>query len=124
MLRHCAFLFSVFRKLKNNRPMDIKLVLVTCPTSDKAHEIAEALIASGSAACVNIIPSLTSIYRWEGKTERDSEVMLLIKSRASRLAALEKTVIEMHPYSTPEFIVIDTESVSERYAQWVREVTS
>ena len=81
--------------------------------------MAAELVSSGLAACVNIIPSITSIYTWQGKVETEQEVLLVIKTLASHLAELEVNVLALHPYDTPEFIVIDPANVNEKYLAWL-----
>ena len=102
--------------------MDIKLVLVTCPDTETAEKISREIVRKKLAACSNIISGLKSIYQWEGKLEESSEVLMLIKAQESCLKLLEEEVVSLHPYDTPEFIVLDTSMVNKKYAAWVSEV--
>lgn len=97
----------------------ILVVLVTVPNKDVGSELAHKLIDSQLAACVNIVPALTSVYRWKGKVETAEECLLIIKTVSDRFSALEKKIISEHPYQTPEIVGLPTHSVFEDYAQWV-----
>lgn len=99
------------------------IVLVTTPNSDEASRIADALVTKQLAACVNIVPSIQSIYRWEGKVARDQESLMIIKSTEERYAELERLVKELHSYTTPEVVALKIERGSEQYLKWLREST-
>jgi len=99
------------------------VVLVTCPNQDVGQTIGKALVEERLAACVNIIPRLRSIYRWEGKLCQDPEVLLVVKTRATCLAALTRRVKALHPYSNPEVIAVPVAGGSSPYLAWVREST-
>ena len=101
---------------------DLIMVYVTCP-EDNAEEIAETLVANKFVACVNILP-VRSIYIWEGKLNRDTEALLLIKTKKRMFKALESKIAEIHPYDVPEIVAIRADSVSESYLQWVISQTS
>ena len=70
-------------------------------------------------ACANLIPKVESHYRWQGKIESASEVLMILKTAKSRLAALEKLISARHPYDTPEFLVLPLKAVSRRYLAWL-----
>jgi len=97
------------------------IVLVTTSTRDEAAAIAEALVSERLCACVNIIPAIESVYRWEGKITRDNETLLIIKTIDRRYPDLERRVKELHSYSVPEVIAIRIERGSEQYLNWLRE---
>lgn len=101
--------------------MSIKIALVSCPTLEKAKEIARLLVESRLAACVNILPNAVSIYRWENKTEEQTEVLMLIKTADKRVKELEAKIHELHPYQVPEFVVLDSSQISEKYRSWVEQ---
>lgn len=103
--------------------MKIRLVLVTCPDIEIATKISKEIVSKKLAACSNIIPGLTSIYEWQGKLETSSEVLLLLKTQKSCVEELEKEIIKLHPYDTPEFIVLDTKYVNEKYLAWIKSNT-
>lgn len=101
--------------------MDIRIALVTCPDEPTAQAISSKLVEQRLAACVNIVPQITSIYRWEGKLETSRESLLVIKTTADRVATLEAAVLELHPYDTPEFVLLSADQVNTKYAAWVRD---
>lgn len=100
---------------------DVRVVLVTAPDQDVASRLARALVESRLVACVNVVPGVESIYRWEGEVEQASEVLLLIKTREDRCAALEQRVRDLHPYDVPEVLVLPAVGGSAAYLDWVRE---
>jgi periplasmic divalent cation tolerance protein len=97
------------------------IVLVTTPNSDEANLIANALVAEQLAACVNIVPLIESIYRWEGEVKRDSEALMIIKTTNDRYAQVERSVKELHSYTTPEVIALGIERGSKEYLKWLRD---
>src|SRR3569623_2023142 len=84
----------------------IHLVLVTCPV-DHASTLAEILVRENHAACVNIIPKITSVYRWEEKITRDEEALLIIKTAAENFESLKQAVLRNHPYELPEILAVN-----------------
>ena len=100
------------------------VVLVTCPSQEVGEQVGRSLVEEQLAACVNVVPGVTSIYRWEGKICRDPEVLLVIKTRRPRLAALIRRVKALHPYSVPEIIALPLVGGSRPYLSWVRDSTS
>lgn len=107
---------------KRSRP-EASLVLVTAPNQTDARAIARALVGDGLAACVNILGPVRSIYRWRGAIEDEAEYLLLIKTRASLYARLERRVRELHSYEVPEVIALGIESGSAPYLKWMLEAT-
>src|SRR5689334_5723954 len=97
------------------------IIFVTAPNEEEASRLATALVEERLAACVNIVPAITSIYRWQGNVTRDSETLLIIKSSESRYSELERRVKDLHSYTTPEVIALKIERGSEAYLQWLRE---
>jgi len=95
------------------------LVLVTAPDLRTARALARAALAARLVACVSRRPRIESHYRWRGKLERGSELLLLLKTRKSHLAALEKLILKEHPYDTPEFLVVPLGSGTGRYLDWL-----
>lgn len=100
---------------------NLLVVYVTCPP-DKADNIAETLVESKLAACVNILP-VKSVYYWQGKLYRDEEKLLVIKSRREVYPKLESKIKEIHPYDVPEVIAIKAEAVQADYLKWVHSQT-
>ena len=101
----------------------IVLVLTTVPADALGEEIATALVAERLAACVNISAPMTSIYRWKGKVERETERQLVIKTTVDRVNVLQQRIKELHSYELPEFIVIELSGGSEAYLQWIASET-
>jgi len=97
-----------------------RVVLVTCATLEEARKIARGVVEKHLAACVNIVThAVESFYTWEGKLENSSEYMLVIKTSEERLGELEKEVLAMHSYDTPEFIVLPIVTGSDKYLDWL-----
>jgi len=102
--------------------MNAYLVLVTAPP-DAGRELARKLVEERLAACVNQVPGIRSVYRWEGKLEEDEEVLLLIKTTGERLEALMKRVPELHPYRVPEVLALPVAQGHPPYLAWLAEAT-
>jgi periplasmic divalent cation tolerance protein len=98
---------------------DQLLVLTTCEQGDKARELAEALVATRCAACVNLIDGVSSVYRWKDAIEQGSEVLLLIKTTADRYAAVEKAIRDRSNYELPEIIAVGIERGLPAYLDWI-----
>jgi periplasmic divalent cation tolerance protein len=96
------------------------LVLTTCANAAEAEKLAERLIRDRLAACVNRIDSVASTYRWEGRVERDTESLLLIKTTDERLHALERTLREQSSYELPELVAVRLAAGSGAYLDWIR----
>lgn len=103
---------------------DIRIVFCTCPDNDSASRIAEALIGERLAACVNLLPAMDSVYRWQGAIERASEVQLIIKTVETRMAALIARIRALHPYELPEILAIEATDGLPQYLEWVRAETT
>lgn len=97
------------------------IVFITASSDDEAGRLGETLVSERLAACVNIIRSVESIYRWEGKVTRDHELLLIVKTTAERYSELESRVKELHSYTTPEVIAFKIEHGSDEYLRWLRE---
>lgn len=95
------------------------LVHCTCPDHDTATEIAAELVERRLAACVNIVPQVTSVYRWEGRVETESEALLLIKTTGARYPQLETALRYLHPFELPEIVAVDLCSGLPEYLQWL-----
>lgn len=98
---------------------NVKIVLCTFPSVEKARQIGTVLVETQLAACVNLIPAIQSIYRWEGKVEEQEEVLALFKTTTARYSELQQVVTEMHPYEIPELIALDLSAGLPVYLQWV-----
>jgi periplasmic divalent cation tolerance protein len=96
------------------------IVLTTLSADADAAAIARTLVEERLAACVNVLPTMTSTYRWKGLVEHERELQLVIKTSRAALPALEARVRALHPYEVPEFLVLDA-SGSEAYLVWIQE---
>lgn len=99
------------------------IVLTTIGADADGAALARALVEERLAACVNVLPLMTSIYRWHGQVEQDREQQLVIKTAPERLAALEARLRQLHAYDLPEFLVLPTGGGSDAYLAWVRDST-
>jgi periplasmic divalent cation tolerance protein len=102
--------------------MKAVVVLTTVGGGYDARSLAEQLVEQRLAACVNIFPQLYSVYRWQGRVEHDEEQLLLIKTAADRVDALQEALLKVHPYETPELVVIPIDELRGPYAQWFEAV--
>jgi periplasmic divalent cation tolerance protein len=98
---------------------DYQIVLCTCPDKETADNIASMLVENNLAACVNIVPSISSVYRWQGQIEHAEEVLLLIKARRAVYPLLESTIKKHHPYQVPEIIAVSIECGLPDYLHWI-----
>ena len=99
--------------------MDTLLVITNCPDEESANAVALAVIEARLAACVNILPRVQSVYRWQGKVESTSEIPLFFKSSAASYPALETKIQELHPYDLPEIIALPLSHGLPAYLNWV-----
>ena len=97
----------------------LRVVLCTSPPSE-AGALARALVEEQLVACVNIVPAVTSVYRWEGKLEEDTESLLIMKTTSGALETLQDRLVSLHSYSVPEVIALPVSGGSEAYAAWVK----
>lgn len=99
---------------------NFSVVLVTAPNLTTARKLAKAALISRNVACANLLPKIESHYWWQGRLDRGNEVLILLKTSNARLSALEKIILENHPYDTPEILVLPVSSGTERYLAWLR----
>jgi periplasmic divalent cation tolerance protein len=97
------------------------VVLVTAPDLKTARALAKAALQARLIACANLIPGIESHYRWQGKIESGTEVLLVLKTQKSKLLALEKLILTKHPYDTPEFLVLPLNAGNRRYLDWMNQ---
>ena len=102
----------------------VVLVLTTVGADADAVGIARTLVEERLAACVNVLPAMTSVYRWKGQVEQDREQQIVIKTTADRVAPLETRLRVLHPYELPEFLVLPAGGGSAAYLAWVGESVS
>jgi len=103
--------------------MEAIVVYITAPSEEEAAKLALALVEERLAACVNIVRSIRSIYRWQGNIEDDAEVLMIVKTQKHNYPTLEKRVREMHSYSVPEIIALPIMEGSADYLKWLEEST-
>lgn len=101
-----------------------RVVLVTAPDTETATGMARSLVSERLAACGNVVPGLTSIYRWEGGVHEDPEVLLILKTREERMEELVRRVAELHPYDVPEVLALPVDGGLPAYLSWVESETS
>lgn len=96
-----------------------RVVLMTAPRGRKAELLAKGLVTGRLAACVNVFPGIVSHYRWKGRLCRDAECLLVAKTSAAKLPALERWVASHHPYSVPEVLALKVDGGSKPYLRWL-----
>lgn len=104
--------------------MTALVALTTVGAADDARRIATELVERRLAACVNIVDSIRSIYRWQGKVTDDAEQLLIIKTTEERLDELRDHLMSIHPYEVPEFVVLRVDQIAQPYAEWLAGSTS
>ena len=102
---------------------DALLVFTTLPNADKAYEVAKVLVEEKLAACVNILPAVRSIYRWQDKLQDENEVLVMLKTRAENVERLKARILELHPYELPEVLAVPVESGYGAYLDWLNAQT-
>lgn len=95
-------------------------VFITAPNKEEAAQLAEMLLEKYLAACVQILPEMESIYRWQGRIERQPEVLLIVKTTGGKFEELEKEVRERHSYETPEIVAFPLTNGSSAYLEWIK----
>ncbi len=91
----------------------------TCPDAETAQRIATALVEERLAACVNVLPGVRSVYRWQDQVEQADEVLLLVKTMPAHFAQLKTRLLELHPYELPEVLAVETDHAHPDYLLWV-----
>lgn len=99
---------------------DLVLALSTAPDAEQAERIARALVEERLIACANLVPGLTSIYRWEGAVQAEAEVLLVMKTRRALVPRLKERLPQLHPYEVPELVVTGLVDGLDPYCRWVR----
>lgn len=102
---------------------DVVLILTTVPDGARAEAIARSLVDERLAACVNVLATMTSFYRWQGKIEQEQERQIVIKTTRDRVAAVQARLVDLHAYEVPEFLVLPVSDGSTGYLDWVRNET-
>ena len=104
--------------------MEPIVVLITAASRAEAGQIAELLVDARLAGCVQILPEIQSIYRWQGAVARDTEVLLLVKTSRDRFDELDRRVREIHSYDTPEIVALAVTAASKSYLDWLQAAVS
>lgn len=105
----------------NDDERNFQVALCTAPDSTTAEQLAENMVKQKLAACVNIIPAITSVYQWQGEIEKDPEVLMVIKTAEELIGELEELLDEEHPYEVFELISCDIDQAASAYLQWLNE---
>ena len=107
--------------MANSYPMRMPVLLCfnTCPDPATAERLATLLVEERLAACVQVLPGLRSVYRWQGKVEAAAEVLLLVKTSAEAYPALQERLRQLHPYELPELLAVEAASGLPEYLQWL-----
>jgi periplasmic divalent cation tolerance protein len=108
----------------SNRSSDVLIVFCTCPDSTIARHLAREAVNRSLAACANLLPSVESIYRWQGQVEHAEEILVLFKCQRYGFEALRAFLTENHPYEVPEVIGVEITTGNTEYLQWVKENSS
>jgi len=105
--------------MSDARETDVVVVLTTVATEEDAAHLATDLVSRRLAACVNVVPGVRSIYRWQGALHDDRELLLLVKTTRERRDETMAAIAERHPYDVPEVVALDADAVSATYASWL-----
>jgi periplasmic divalent cation tolerance protein len=97
------------------------VILCTCPDEDTASRLGAGLVAERLAACVNVVPGIRSIYRWQGAVKEETEALMVIKTMRDRFRALEAWLTEHHPYEVPEVVALSVEDAAAPYLTWLED---
>ena len=97
------------------------VVLITAPNREEAIRLADMLVGAHLAACVQILPEMESVYRWQGKIERQPEILLIAKTTHGRFEELEREIRALHSYDTPEIVALPIIAGSKAYLDWLQE---
>jgi periplasmic divalent cation tolerance protein len=101
-----------------------RIALTTAPDPETARRLAEELVSLRLAACVNLVPGATSVYRWKGEVRSEGEVLLVVKTTRGRIEELEARLSASHPYEVPELVVLTPAHVEAKYQAWLLSETS
>ena len=99
---------------------DLVLIFTTVADDERAEQLARRLVDERLAACVNLHTPMVSLYRWQGKLERDTERQMVIKTTRDRVAAVQARLTQLHAYELPEFLVVTVDDTSPAYVKWVK----
>jgi len=100
-----------------------RVVLITAPDAETGRRLARALVERRAAACVQIVPGVTSIYRWRGAVAEEAEVLLVVKTSAARVGELEELLAREHPFEVPECVALEPARIEAKYLAWLLDAT-
>ena len=98
------------------------VVLTTCPAAEAAEALAEQIVEARLAACVQVLPQMTSIYVWEGEIQKEGEVLLLIKTLPEQWEDLREFITANHTYQVPEIVAVESDMVGDKYREWLGDI--
>ncbi len=103
----------------NELVSEVRVVLMTFPNLEAARQIGTHLVESQLIACINLVPTIESIYQWEGKVQSETEVLAIAKTTAKNAAQLVESITDLHPYDVPECLVLELSDGLKSYLKWV-----
>ena len=104
----------------STHPDQAIMVFITAATADEANRLADMLVDRRLAACVQIMPEMSSVFRWQGKVETQREMLLIVKTLNSKFPEIEREVVKLHSYETPEIVAIPLSAGSGPYLEWLK----
>jgi periplasmic divalent cation tolerance protein len=116
-----VFTLAIEGSIVGKHMTDFQIVLSTCADREEAERIARSLVEQQLAACVNILPGVQSVYRWQGNVESAAEVLMVIKTSADLVPGVELAIAGLHSYQVPEFLVLPVFGGSHAYLAWLRD---
>jgi periplasmic divalent cation tolerance protein len=96
------------------------VVFTTAPSAEVAESIGRTLVEERLVACANLVPGVTSVFRWKGEVSREAEILVVLKTTTARLGTLRRRLVELHPYDIPEMLALDVRGGHAPYLEWVR----
>ena len=115
-----VFTLAIEGTIVGKHMTDFQIVLSTCADREQAERIARSLVDQQLAACVNILPGVQSVYRWQGNVESAGEVLMVIKTSSSLAPEVQSTIASLHSYEVPELLVLPVSGGSEAYLAWLK----
>jgi periplasmic divalent cation tolerance protein len=115
-----VFTLAIEGSIVGKHMTDFQIVLSTCADREQAERIARRLVEQQVAACVNIVPDVQSIYRWQGNVESAAEVLMVIKTSAGLVSEVQSIIASLHSYEVPELLVLPVSGGSEVYLAWLK----
>ena len=100
-----------------------RVVLISTPGAEAGRQLARVLVEERLAACGSVVPSVTSVYRWQGAVEEEEEALVVLKTAADRVEALTRRALELHPYDVPEILALPVNGGNPGYLEWVIDET-